>query len=140
MAMEHFDRACELRPNDPTTKSYRLHCRGKWFAKQNRHAEAVAQYREAIEVLPQNWEAHFELGGELDAANQLDVARKAFAEAARLNPKYSRTHFNHGVLLAKLGRLDEAQREFEQTLSLEPDNIAAREYLVQVQSLKRQKP
>ncbi len=138
-AMEHFDRACELRPNDPASKSYRLHCCGKLLAQQNRHAEAVAQYRQAIEVLPQNWEAHFELGGELDAANQLDAARKAFAEAARLNPNYSRTHFNHGVLLAKLGRFDEAQREFEQTLRLEPGNTAAREYLVQVQSLQLQK-
>lgn len=138
-AMEHFDLACELRPNDPASKSYRSHCRGKWLAQQNRHAEAVAQYRQAIEVLPQNWEAHFELGGELDAANQLDAARKAFGEAARLNPNYSRTHFNHGVLLAKLGRFDEAQREFEQTLRLEPGNTAAHEYLVQVQSLQLQK-
>lgn len=138
-AMEHFDLACELRPNDPASKSYRSHCRGKWLAQQDRHAEAVAQYRQAIEELPQNWEAHFELGGELDAANQLDAAQKAFADAVRLKPNYSRTHFNHGVLLAKLGRFEEAQREFEQTLRLEPGNTAAREYLEQAQSLQLQK-
>jgi tetratricopeptide (TPR) repeat protein len=139
-ALKNFDRACDLRPRDPASRYYRLHCKGKLLAQHNRHAEAMEEYREAIETLPGNWEAHFELGGELDEANQLDKARNEFAESVRLNPNYSRTHFNHGVLLAKVGQLDGAQREFEETLRLEPANSSAREYLAQVRAMKRQRP
>jgi len=57
------------------------------------------------------WEAHYDLGGELDSANQLVEARAEFAEAVRLQPGNARAHFNYGVLLAKQGQLDEAQRE-----------------------------
>jgi len=84
---------------------------------------------------PGNWEAHFELGGELDAANQLDAARDEFAGAARLNPGFSRAHFNYGVVLAKQGRLPEAQREFAEALRLEPGYKNAQDALVKAQIL-----
>ena len=87
-----------------------------------------------------NWEPHFELGGELDSASQLDAARNEFGEAARLNPNNARTHFNYGVLLAKQNRRDEAQREFEETIRLEPTYMKAREYLAQLQARKRRTP
>jgi tetratricopeptide (TPR) repeat protein len=135
-ALRSFDRACQLRPQDPTSQYYRLRCSGKLLGRQNRHREAMDQYRKAIELLPGNWEAHFELGGELDAANEIDKARGEFAEAVRLNPDYFRAHLNYGVLLAKLGRLDEAQREFEETLRLEPANRSAQQYLAQIKSMK----
>lgn len=83
---------------------------------------------------------HFELGGELDTAGQLDGARNEFGEAVRLNPNNARTHFNYGVLLAKQNRLDDAQREFEETLRLEPTYARAREYLAQIQMLKKRAP
>jgi len=100
----------------------------------------MENYRGAIRLNRAYWEPHFELGGELDAANQLDAARNEFSEAARLNPTNARTHFNYGVLLAKQNRLDEAQREFEETLRLEPAYSKAREYLAQIQMLKKRAP
>lgn len=136
-AMGNFDRACELQPKDPRNQYARHRCRGKSCARQNLHDEAIKQYRQATEVLPDQWEAHFELGGELDAANQLAEASKEFGEAARLNPGYSRTHFNYAVVLAKQNHLDEAEVEFETTLRLDPGYKTASAYLAQVQSLKK---
>ena len=107
---------------------------GKVLANWNRHAEAMEKYRAAIKLNPADWEPHFELGGELDAAGQLDEARIELGEAVRLNPDNARTHFNFGVLLAKQGRLDEAQREFEETIRLDPHYARAQEYLAQMQA------
>jgi tetratricopeptide (TPR) repeat protein len=135
-ALRSFDEALRLRPQDASFEYYRMYCQGKLYAKENHHAAAVEEYRKAIALLPENWEAHFELGGELDAATQLEAAAKEFGEAANLNPRYSRTHFNHGVLLAKLGRFDQAQTEFEETIRLEPGYPTAHQYLQQIQVLR----
>ncbi len=110
---------------------------GKVYANLNRHAEAEQLYREAGGLNPADWESHYELGGELDAAGQLDEACRQFADAARLNPGNSRTHFNYGVLLAKLGHLDEAQRQFEETVRLEPDYQGAWDNLAKIELLKK---
>jgi tetratricopeptide (TPR) repeat protein len=140
VALPNFDRACELQPNDPKSQYHRCRCRGKLFAAQNRPADALAQYRQAIGFMPEHWEAHFELGGALNAANQLPEAAKEFGEAARLNPNYARTHFNYGVVLAKLNRFDDAQRELETTIRLDPGYQTAHDYLAQIQNLRRQYP
>ena len=139
-AVSNFVEACNLQPNDPKNQYALCRCRGKLSARQNRHDLAILQYRQAIEVLPSNWEAHFELGGELDAANQLNEAAQEFATAVRLNPDYSRTHFDYAVVLAKLNRLDEAQNELETTIHLEPGNKIAQTYLAQIESLKKPVP
>jgi Flp pilus assembly protein TadD len=113
---------------------------GKAFAKLNRHPEAMERYRAAIRLNPSDWEPHYELGGELDSAGQLDAAGREFGEAARLNPNNARTHFNYGVLLAKQNRLDEAQHEFQQAILLDPAYTRAQEYLAQIQTLKKRAP
>ncbi len=135
-ALASYSTALKQQPQDAQT----LFRMGMVFAKLNRHAEAMANYRAAIRLNPADWETHFELGSELDTASQLDDARNEFGEAARLNPNNARTHFNYGVLLAKQNRLDDAQREFEETLRLEPTYARAREYLAQIQMLKRRAP
>jgi tetratricopeptide (TPR) repeat protein len=135
-ALKNFDRACALRPRDPTSQYDRLVCNGKRLAKLNRHTEAIEQYQKAIELLPQKWEAHFELGGEMDAANRLDEAERQFNLAVQLNPGYSRTHFNHGVLLAKREQFEAAEKEFQETIRLEPGYASAHDYLAKVRQLK----
>ncbi len=140
LALASFERAFQLRPSEPSYAYAKLFYTGKRFAERNRQPEAMEQYRKAIDVMPDNWEAHFQLAGELDAANQLEAARNEFAAAARLNPGYSRARFNYAVLLAKQGRYEEAEREFEATAGLEPGFAKAQEYLKQVRALKGSRP
>ena len=135
-ALASYATALKQQPQDAQT----LFHMGMVFTKLHRHAEAMENYRAAIRLNPADWETHFELGGELDTAGQLDDARNEFGEAVRLNPNNARTHFNYGVLLAKQNRLDDAQREFEETLRLEPTYAMAREYLAQIQMLKKRAP
>ena len=94
----------------------------------------------AIKLDSSDWEPHYELGAELDAAGQTDAACDEFGAAARLTPGSSRTHLNYGVLLAKLGRLAAARREFEESLRIEPTYAKAHQYLAQVETLERRAP
>ena len=130
-ALACYATARAQRPQDPVT----ILRMGKVEALLNRHAEAAANYREASRLDPGNWEPHFVLGGELDAAGQLDPAREEFAAAARLNPTNAVAHFNFGVLLAKQGRYAEAQDQFNETLRLAPEYQNARDSLAKIRRL-----
>lgn len=133
-ALASFDRACQLRPQELDYQYHKVFCQGRLLAGQHRRAEAMAEYRKAIDLLPNDWEAHFQLGGELDAANRLDEATQQFAAAAQCNPGYSRTHFNYGVLLAKQERFEEARHQFEEAIRLEPGYANARDCLAKIRA------
>jgi Flp pilus assembly protein TadD len=45
---------------------------------------------------------------------------------------------NLGVMLARQNRLEEAIQQFQSALSLDPDNVAARDYLRQVSARRVQ--
>ena len=117
-ALQDFQRAVELDPQDATDAAYL----GRVLAKLNRHAEAIQYYRQALQLQPDMWAAHFALGDELAAASQFDRAAQEYAEVIRLQPAYAVAHLNLGVMQARLGRLDEALGQFAETLRLEPDN------------------
>ncbi len=55
---------------DPQNATYCAFA-GKALAQLNRHAEAVQHYRQAIQMQPDLWEAHYGLGDELAAGGQL---------------------------------------------------------------------
>jgi tetratricopeptide (TPR) repeat protein len=130
-ALTCYATARAQRPQDPVT----ILRMGKVDALLNRHGEAAANYREASRLDPGNWEPHFVLGGELDAAGQLDPAREEFAAAARLNPTNAVAHYNFGVLLAKQSHYAEAQDQFNETLRLAPEYQNARDALAKIRRL-----
>jgi tetratricopeptide (TPR) repeat protein len=131
-ALEHYDRAQRLRPQDATFGC----CQARTLSKLNRRADAIAAYRRVIEFTPDAAEAHFELGNELAADNRKSEAKNEYEEAIRLRPAYSQAHLNLGVLLAVEGQFDNALQQFSETLRLEPGNQVAQEYLTRVQGWK----
>jgi tetratricopeptide (TPR) repeat protein len=56
------------------------------------HAEAIEQYRRAIQISPDSWEAHFELAGELVAVNQPDEAIREYSVVLKINPRHVTSH------------------------------------------------
>ncbi len=88
--------------------------------------EAMAHYRRALELRPQNAGAHYSFGVFLAGQGQLDEAIAHFNEALRLKPDFARAHNNLGAALASQGRLAEANRHFERALQISPDYAEAR--------------
>lgn len=87
---------------------------------QGRQAEALAQYREAVRLVPDNSQARYNLGFLLDAMGKPEEALREHREAVRLAPEKPFLHEGLGIVLAELNRFDEAMREFTEAARLDP--------------------
>lgn len=75
----------------------------------------------AVELLPDDAEAHGNLGNTLRACGQLEAAVLSHRRALRLKPTYAESHNNLGSVLQDLGRLQEAEASFRRATELNPD-------------------
>jgi tetratricopeptide (TPR) repeat protein len=58
--------------------------RGSWFAQQNRHRAAIACYREAVRLNPNDREAVYSLGQQLSIVGEAELAAECLTRAAAL--------------------------------------------------------
>ena len=93
--------------------------------RQGKLDEAIAAYREAIRLKPDDAEAHYNLGIALSGQGKLDEAIAEYREAIRLKPDYAEAHYNLGIALDGQGKLDEAIAEYREAIRLKPDYAEA---------------
>jgi Flp pilus assembly protein TadD len=123
-ATEPFDRAAELAPNDLNILEYRgkahsevafasyarmavidptswhVHrVQGQMYAQQNQHKEAIAEFLEAIKLMPNNSDLYEELGSEYRKSSALDLAQQAYAKELELSP-------NNPIAMYNLAKID----------------------------------
>lgn len=77
-------------------------------------------FEHALEVTPDNFLAHNNLGAALQEAQQLDAAAQHFAEAVRLNPTWPEARNNLGIAYASRGEYAEARAHFAAALRVRP--------------------
>ena len=87
--------------------------------------EAIAEFRTAIRLQPDDAVAHYNLGIALAAQGKLDEAIAEYRTAIRLKPDYAMAHNNLGLALASQGKLDEAVAEYRTAIRLKPDYAEA---------------
>lgn len=92
---------------------------------RERHEEAEAAYRAAIECQPDEFTAHRNLGNMLGSLGRLAEAEASFREAVRLDPDADVLQ-TLGSTLLRLERDEEAERSFRDAIRLDPDNADAR--------------
>jgi Flp pilus assembly protein TadD len=91
------------------------------LAEQGKLPEAIAEYREALQLKPDYPEAHNNLGNALAGQGNLEAAIAEYREALQLKPDYPEAHNNLGAALARQGKLEEAIAEYREALQLKPD-------------------
>jgi tetratricopeptide (TPR) repeat protein len=105
-----------------------------WMARNNlgvqlmtaaRPAEAIVQYREALQLRPQYFEAENNLGQALDSVGDTAQAAVHYRRAVELNPMYAGAYVNLGNALFTLGKVAEAGRSYRQALVLAPETYQA---------------
>lgn len=74
----------------------------------------------AAGLLPNDAQAHTNLGAALRIAGQLDDALAALRRSVTINPGAAAVHSNMGNVLASMGRIDESVHCFRQALSINP--------------------
>jgi Flp pilus assembly protein TadD len=81
--------------------------------------EAVAAYRQAIDLDPGNAKAHYNLGNALKARGNGDEAIAAYRQAIELDPRNARAHYNLGLAVKARGQLDEAIEHYQLAIRLD---------------------
>jgi Tfp pilus assembly protein PilF len=106
-----------------------LMARGDALVRMNRETEAIAAYRESLQLNPNNSLLHFTVGSLLVKAERFEEAIGEFRAGLALAPDSAEAHNNLGGALAATGRPAEAIAEFEQALRLNPNLLSARRNL-----------
>ena len=105
--------------------------RGVAYYQHGRLDEAVAAYREALEINPNFALAHNNLGIALAAQRKTSEAVEQYEEALRLVPDYPEAHNNLGKALVLLGDVDGAVAHYQAALALQPDSVTTRRNLAE---------
>ena len=82
---------------------------------------ALPALRKTTELLPDDAEAHNNLGNALKELGQFEDALLAYGRALDLNPDFAEARNNRGHALRDLGRLDEALADCRRAVELKPD-------------------
>ena len=153
-AVEHFEKAVALNPNDYLTHNNLGGC----LSRLGRNGEAVEHLKKSLELNPSQFLTHLNYAVCLANLGRKEEALPHFKEAIRLNPDSARSHASlanfcaesgdklkaaeefqtalrlddesaqvhqsFGEFLASNGRKKESIREFEKAIELEPENVS----------------
>lgn len=103
----------------------RVHNRmGAELLKAGKPAEAVAQFKLAIEADPTHAGAYNNLGIAYERLGD-DEAQSQFERAVQLMPDFTHAHFNLARMLMKKGRDGEVVVELNRTIQIDPNHVDA---------------
>jgi tetratricopeptide (TPR) repeat protein len=98
-----------------------LHNLGTALAKLENLDEAVAVFREALQLNPEAAISHKNLGLALHQQGKPGEAAVHYAEAVKLEPASDTAHYDLGRVLYETGRLEEAVASYREAVRLNPD-------------------
>ncbi len=99
--------------------------RGTVFYKTGDYDRAIADFDKAIELNPNDAEAHLRLGVVWSKKGDHDRAIAYFNEAVKLRPKDAMMYIHRGVTYDEMGDFDQAIADFSRAINLDPTNALA---------------
>ena len=93
---------------------------GAVFRATGRTADAVVANRKAVALVPNDAEAHYNLGNALKDLGRLEDAEASYRQAIALKPDYAEAHSNLGLTLKELGRFGEALKAVVASIKMKP--------------------
>ena len=83
--------------------------------------DALPAIQKAVELLPDDAEAHGTLAGLLCARGQLELAAVMGRRAVQINPGFAEGYNNLGMILKELGNIEESVLCYRRAIELKPD-------------------
>ena len=83
--------------------------------------EVVNKYKKIVEIEPNNYKAHNNLGNALKELGKLKEAATSYRQAIKIKPDYTKAHFNLGNILNDFGKYKEAIRILLLALKINPN-------------------
>jgi tetratricopeptide (TPR) repeat protein len=91
-----------------------------YFLEEDSPEEAMAAYRQALELEPALADAHLNLGRLLHERGRIAEAERHYRLALAARPDDATAAYNLGVALQDLGRLKDAAQAYKASLELDP--------------------
>src|SRR6266566_311397 len=113
-----------------TAESYRREA--VEFSRAKSWDEAIATYRKALDLEPDDALTHYNLALALKYKGDARQAAEEFEAVLRLKPKWADAHYGLGATSYDLLDLVTAQNELRTSVELDPKNAAARRLLARV--------
>jgi tetratricopeptide (TPR) repeat protein len=124
VASEAFERALSADVGRNAVRSARaMACLGYALMKSGRAQESIAQYRGAIDIVPDMAGAHTGLAAAMLRVGDQAAAIKALAAAIRVVKNSVGLNFNYGNLLAAAGQPEEAKAAFFAALAQDEHHV-----------------
>ena len=119
VAIEHFRKVIELRPNHP----YAYNNLGASLIDISEYKEAKSNLKKAIDLQPDYAEAYNNLGNVYIQTEEYKQAIAVYKNAIELNPQYYEAYNNLGVALGKNEQYEEAEKVLRKVIKLNPEFI-----------------
>ena len=82
--------------------------------------DALPAFQKTAQLLPDDAQAHYNLGVMLRSAGRLDEAVTHYRQAVTLNPSFAEAHGNLGNVLRDMGRFEDAAASYKRAIKLKP--------------------
>jgi tetratricopeptide (TPR) repeat protein len=106
------------------------------YLDAGRYDEAIAEFRQSLQLNPDSAPTQYNLGFALSARGRREEAIAAFQAALRIDPDYAQAHNNLGALLQIGGQQDAALEHYRRAAALRPDNVESHTNLGQLLSIR----
>jgi tetratricopeptide (TPR) repeat protein len=106
----------------PAAEFFRIFDHAAELAAKGQDEAAIAEWKKALEINPDDPMANNNLGTHLLKRGQLDEAIPYFEKAANLKPDYADAQNNLGIALLQKGRAGEAIEHLEKAEEINPRN------------------
>ncbi len=117
-AMDDFNQAIQLNPNEAEYYNYRAYAR--FGLKQ--HEKAVEDFNQAIQLGPNEAAFYHGRGNVENSLRQYEKAIKSCNQTIQLVPNEPVYYNSRGIVKCNLGRYEEAVEDFNQAIQLEPND------------------
>src|SRR5579884_2345299 len=121
--------------NSPSANAYGA--LGAWFAQRHQLACAIPAFEKALQLDPNSWETHFNLGLALMETKQYSRAASEFQSVLKRKPDFLPARNALGGALQAGNRLEAAEAAFRAVLQADAHSVYALDHLAQIYSAER---
>lgn len=117
----------------PALEYYRLYDQAMYFQKKGRYGESALEWKQALEIRPDDWMAHNNLALVLRQTGSLQEALQHFQRAREIkllkaleqDSAHAPSYNSLGALYLEMDRVNEAMTNFQKSIELNPEQPAA---------------